>query len=322
MEIPDTMINDAIKQSGKGKGYMRSGNHEVNVPSAFRKNVVPRKQRSITFADNLVPQEDVAVELAKPMLKTHMLSGDKKLKGPAIEDPSVQSLLDLRKGSKESRLESLRQEKQAVRGEGSSAIHDKYYEFEYILATNSDATRDSSCSDTNEAKDDETDDSNMGLSADEPKGDDDAARFRVFMYTKSTEPLKSTYPSPTFTCSYLEYIQSLLNETPAYELTDLMSNPVYTDAHRFSAVPNLEGHREEIFPDEAAHHISSPLATTTHNPVTNPQQNFLQAKSKKLMEKAKKNLRKISFRKAIAQKFKEYDQNLEALISIKVSEAI
>ncbi|GKE39010.1 hypothetical protein Tco_1462415 [Tanacetum coccineum] len=228
------------------------------------------------------------------MLKTCMLSGDKKLKGPAIEGPSVQSLLDLRRGSKESRLESQRQEKQAVRGEGSSAIHDKYYEFEYISATDSDATRDSSCSDTNEAKYDETDDSYIDLSADEPKGDDDAARFRVFMYNKSTEPLKSTYSSPTFTCSYLEYIQSLLNETHVHELTDLMSNPVYTDAHRFSAVPNLEGNRE----------------------------NFLQAKSKKLMEKAKKNLRKISFRKAIAQKFKEYDQKLEALTLIKVSKAI
>ncbi|GKA15984.1 hypothetical protein Tco_0695731 [Tanacetum coccineum] len=82
MEIPDIMINDAIKQSpgykyykhkrneseksklaeepkeqyvspvrsGKGKGYMHSGDQEANVPSAFKKNVVPRKTRSLTVA--------------------------------------------------------------------------------------------------------------------------------------------------------------------------------------------------------------------------------------------------------------------------------
>nr|GFA71971.1 hypothetical protein [Tanacetum cinerariifolium] len=72
MEIPDTMINDAIKQSagykyykynknesnkakdveepeeqhvspvksGRGKSYMRSGTQKANVPNAFKKNVV------------------------------------------------------------------------------------------------------------------------------------------------------------------------------------------------------------------------------------------------------------------------------------------
>ncbi|GJY22890.1 hypothetical protein Tco_0396548 [Tanacetum coccineum] len=97
------------------------------------KNVVPRRKRTITFADNLVGSEDEAVLLAK--------SG-KKLKGVAIEDSSVQSLLDLRKGFKESRLESMRQEMQADRGEGSSAAKDR--EFEYFLDTDSDAKSTSS----------------------------------------------------------------------------------------------------------------------------------------------------------------------------------
>ncbi|GKE67397.1 hypothetical protein Tco_1521558, partial [Tanacetum coccineum] len=65
---------------------------------------------------------------------------------------------------------------------------------------------------------------------------DDVARFGVFMYNKSTEPLNSTYLSPTITCSSLEYIQSLLNETLANELMNFMSNPVYTDAHTTSMV--------------------------------------------------------------------------------------
>ncbi|GJX44095.1 hypothetical protein Tco_0260771 [Tanacetum coccineum] len=256
MKIPDTKISDAINQSagykyyeakkaesekgntakepeeqhvspvksGRGKGYMRLGDQEVNVSSAFKKNVVPKKQRSIIVADNLVPQEDVAVELAKSVsIKERQLQQrdlmtqltierqiekyvedtyaewGQKLKGPATEDPVVQSLLDLRRGSKE----------------------------------NSDVTRDSLGSDTDQKKEDETDDSDdsdMDLSDDEPKGDDDVAGYGVFMYNKSTEPLKSTYLSPTVMCSSLWYIQSLLNEKHVHELTNLMSNQVYTNA--------------------------------------------------------------------------------------------
>ncbi|GKD25741.1 hypothetical protein Tco_1231955, partial [Tanacetum coccineum] len=157
MEIPDTLINDAFKKSagykyykakkaesekekaveeqkerhvslvksGKGKGYMRSGDQEANVPSAFKKNVVLRKTRSLTVADNIM-DEPAIVELAKSI-------------GPVVEDLVVQSLLDLRKGSKASKLESL----------------------------------------NNEERDDEIDDSNMDLSEDEQKGDDDVAGFGV-----------------------------------------------------------------------------------------------------------------------------------------------
>ncbi|GKA95673.1 hypothetical protein Tco_0817768, partial [Tanacetum coccineum] len=318
MEIPDTMINDAFKKSagykyykakkaeskkekaveeqkerhvspiksGKGKGYMRSGDQEANVPSAFKKNVVLRKTRSLTVADNIV-YEPAVVELAKSI-------------GPVVEDLVVQSLLDLRKGSKASKLESLKQAKQEVRGEGSSVAHNKYYEFENISATDSDATQDSSCSDSNEERDDEIDDSDMDLSEDERKVDDDVAGFGVLMYNKSTEPLKSTYLSPAVTCSSLDYIQSLLNETPVHELPDIMSHPVYTDAHTTSVVHNSEGNPkiisykscasevpfgthvdvqatnlvlQDMFPDEGAHYNSSLPANTTHYPTINPQHN-------------------------------------------------
>ncbi|GJX48024.1 hypothetical protein Tco_0273214 [Tanacetum coccineum] len=53
-----------------------------------------------------------------------------------------------------------------------------------LVTTDSDATQDSSRSNTDEERDDETDDSDdsdMDLSEDEPKGDDDAVGFRVFM---------------------------------------------------------------------------------------------------------------------------------------------
>ncbi|GJU51418.1 hypothetical protein Tco_1220973 [Tanacetum coccineum] len=40
------------------------------------------------------------------------------------------------------------------------------------------------------------------------------------------------------------------------------------------------------------------------------------------MQKAKKNMRKINFKRAVTQKFKEYDQKLEALTPINVSEEI
>ncbi|GJR73250.1 hypothetical protein Tco_0085615 [Tanacetum coccineum] len=130
----------------------------------------------------------------------------------------------LKTRSKESRLESIRQERQAVGGEGSSAAHDKHYEFEDILAIDSDATRDSSGSNTDEEKDDETDDSKdlaIDLSDDEPNKKDDATGFGVFVYKKSTKLLNSTSFNPTVTYSSLDYIQNLLNEPCVHELMDL-----------------------------------------------------------------------------------------------------
>ncbi|GJX03944.1 retrovirus-related pol polyprotein from transposon TNT 1-94 [Tanacetum coccineum] len=100
---------------------------------------------------------------------TKALSQTKKLKGLEVKDLAVQSLLDLHKGSKASRLESLKQKKQGVVGEGSSAAHNKYYEFENISSTDTNATRGSSCSGTDEEKDvetDDSDDSDMDLSDD------------------------------------------------------------------------------------------------------------------------------------------------------------
>ncbi|GJR73447.1 hypothetical protein Tco_0085812 [Tanacetum coccineum] len=78
---------------------------------------------------------------------------------------------------------------------------------------------------------DDVDDSDRDLSDDNPDGDDDAVGFGVFMYNKSTETPKSTYYSVTITSSSLDFIENLLKETPVNELTDLISNQVYTDSH-------------------------------------------------------------------------------------------
>ncbi|GKB04130.1 hypothetical protein Tco_0832273 [Tanacetum coccineum] len=54
----------SLVKSGRGKGYMRSGDQEAHVPSAFKKNVLLRKTISLTIANNIVEQPAV-VELAK-----------------------------------------------------------------------------------------------------------------------------------------------------------------------------------------------------------------------------------------------------------------
>ncbi|GKC74127.1 hypothetical protein Tco_1120010 [Tanacetum coccineum] len=127
---------------------------------------------------------------------------------------------------------------------------------------------------------------------------------------------------------------------------DFMSNPMYTNAQTTSEVVYLEGNPElksyisgasevpfgthvdvqatnivsqEMFSDETAHHISSPPANIQ---VKDPQPSSLQAKAKNLMQKVKKNMKKINFKRAITHKFKEYDQKMEALTSINVSEVI
>ncbi|GJZ14729.1 hypothetical protein Tco_0550406 [Tanacetum coccineum] len=162
-QVPDAMISDAIKKkagykyymakkveseeakivdkpkeqhvcpikSGRGKGFMCYGDQVSNVPNKLKKDVVQRKIRSLTIAEEAVVGElanSISIqELRSQRRRRSQLTIDsqidevvadmynewgQKLKGLVVEDPTVQSLLDLRKGSKASRLESLRQKKQ------------------------------------------------------------------------------------------------------------------------------------------------------------------------------------------------------------------
>ncbi|GJY09901.1 hypothetical protein Tco_0378086 [Tanacetum coccineum] len=219
MEVPDAMINDAItKKAGqkwKRKRFMCYGDQVANVPNKLKKDVVPGKTRSLTTTE-----EAVVGELA------HFISIQKlrSQRCPTVEDPAVQSLLDLQKGSKASRLKSLRQKKQPAAREGSSDAHNKYYD---SSDTDSDATLYSSSSEESEESANETDDADepdMDLFNDKPNRDDDAARYGVFIHNNSTATPNSTYLGPTVTSSSLNIIQTLLDETTANELTDFMSH--------------------------------------------------------------------------------------------------
>ncbi|GJV89814.1 hypothetical protein Tco_1533752 [Tanacetum coccineum] len=362
MEVPDAMISDAIKKkagytyymakkvesekakivgeleeqhvslvkSGRGKGFICYGDQVVNVPNKLKKDVMPRKTRSLTIAEEAVVGELAkSISIHEPLTQQRRRSQltidsqlddtvadtyaewGQKLKGLAVEDLAVQLLLDLQKGSKASRLESLKQKKQAVAGEGSSAAHNKYCD---SSDTDSDATLHSSSSDKTEEGANETNDTNksdMDLSDDNPQGDDDAVRYGVFLHNKSTATPNYTYLSLTVTSSSLDFIQTLLDEIPTNKLMDFMSHLVYTDAQTTL----------EMFSDEYAHHIPSLPAKKIPYPTTTPQPSSLQSKAQKLMQKAKKNIKKINFKKAVAQKFREYDQKLGALTNFNVSKA-
>ncbi|GKB99625.1 hypothetical protein Tco_0985762, partial [Tanacetum coccineum] len=150
----------SLVKSGRGKGFTYYGDQVVNVPTSLKIDVVPKKTRSQTIAEETV-------------VDTHAEWGH-KLKSPAVDDPTVQSLLDLRKGSRASRLESLKQK-------------------------NSDKPEES----TNET--DDAGEYDMDLSDDNPKGDDDAVGYGVFMHNKSTVTPNSTYLSLTVTSSSLDF---------------------------------------------------------------------------------------------------------------------
>ncbi|GJS30009.1 hypothetical protein Tco_0490629 [Tanacetum coccineum] len=285
MEIPDTMISDAIKKlagykfymakkvesknaktvdapeeqhvspvkSRRGKGFMCYGDQAVNIP---KKDVVPRKIRSLTVVEETVVGElanciSIQEPRTQPRRRSQLTIDNQiddvvvdtyaewrhKLKGLAVDDPSVQSLLNLQKGSKASKLESLKQKKQTVVEEGSSAAYNKYYA---LSDTDSDTILYSLRSDNTEESENETEDaeeSNMDLSDD----NDDVAGYGVFMHNKFTTIPNSTYLSPTVTSSSLDFIQTLLDETRVNELTDFMGHPVYTDAQTTLVVHNPEG---------------------------------------------------------------------------------
>ncbi|GJZ08911.1 putative reverse transcriptase domain-containing protein [Tanacetum coccineum] len=159
MEVPDAMISDAIKKkawykyylakkvesekakivdeqekqhtspikSGRGKGFMCYGDQVANVPNKLKKDVVPRKTRSLTITD-----EAAVGELANSI--------------------SIQELCSQQR----------RRSKLTIDNQTDKAVANMYNDLNKLGER------------ANEA--DDVDESDMGLSNDNPQGNDDAAR--------------------------------------------------------------------------------------------------------------------------------------------------
>nr|GEX08480.1 hypothetical chloroplast RF21, chloroplastic [Tanacetum cinerariifolium]GEX10104.1 hypothetical chloroplast RF21, chloroplastic [Tanacetum cinerariifolium] len=157
MEVPDAMISDAmisdaIKKKAGYTYYMAK-----KVQSKKAKMVDEPEEQHVSLVNNergkgFMCYGDQVANVPNKLKKYN--EWGRKLKGPAVYDPVVQSLLDLQKGSKASKLKSLRKKKQAVAGEGSK---------ENINVI------------------DDVDESNMYLSDDNPHRDDDVARYETLL---------------------------------------------------------------------------------------------------------------------------------------------
>ncbi|GKG32229.1 hypothetical protein Tco_0427179, partial [Tanacetum coccineum] len=112
----------------------------------------------------IVLRKTISLTIAEEAVVDMYNEWGQKLKGPVVEDPAVQLFLDLRKGSKASRIKRLRKKKQPIAREGSSTAHNKYYS---SSDTTSDSTFYSSSLDKPEGSANETNDadkSDMDLS--------------------------------------------------------------------------------------------------------------------------------------------------------------
>nr|GEX73667.1 hypothetical protein [Tanacetum cinerariifolium] len=172
--------------------------------------------------------------------------------------------------------------------------------------------------------------------------------YGVFMHNKSTATPNSTYLSPTVISSLLDFIQTLLDETPVNELTDLISHPVYTDPQTTSLVHNPEGNHEltsyisgaskvplgtlidvlptknlmqEMFLDENA--PSYTISTSKENSLSyniSPTK-LTTSQSKEADAKSKKEYKEVQLQEGSHIEIQEYDQKLEALTNFNVSKA-
>ncbi|GKB56002.1 hypothetical protein Tco_0912188 [Tanacetum coccineum] len=106
MEIPDRMISDAIKKLAGYKFYMAK-----KVESENAKTVDEPEEQHVSAVKS--GKQDLRLSLKKQLQRqteeaiANMYNEwGQKLKSPAVDDPAVQSLLDLRKGSKANTLEN------------------------------------------------------------------------------------------------------------------------------------------------------------------------------------------------------------------------
>ncbi|GKB62356.1 hypothetical protein Tco_0918542 [Tanacetum coccineum] len=177
---------------------------DTDVHKEKKKDGVPSKKRSLTAADNILPDPDEAVKLAKSIREVNLEADKgvddnqrKKLKGVAFVPVVAQSLLNLKKGSKASREEYILQ--QILKGpDDSEKGADEKAKDEKV--------KDDKAEDEN---DDEVKD------ADE-KADDNKARdehARVLVPEPQNEKPKVTPLSPSCTLSSIEYGNQFLNDS-------------------------------------------------------------------------------------------------------------
>ncbi|GJY70086.1 hypothetical protein Tco_0473068 [Tanacetum coccineum] len=269
MEVPDAMISDAIKKKARYKYYMA-------------KKVKSEKAKIV---DELEEQHVSPIKSGRA--KGFMCYGDQVANVPnKLKKDDVPNKIRSLTIAKESVVDKMTKLLQICTMSGDRNSKVPQLKIQY-----SDKPKGSA----NET--DDVDESDMDLSDDIPDGDDDDARYGVFMHNKSTATPNSTYLSPTVTSSSLDFIQTLLDETPSYELMNFTSHPVYTNAHITSMVHNRERNpkltsyisgasevplstyvdvlatktlMQELFLDENAHHILYLPAKKIPYPTTTP----------------------------------------------------
>ncbi|GJX24377.1 hypothetical protein Tco_0228822 [Tanacetum coccineum] len=109
MPIPDNMLS---------KGLMRRSDMEVNPPkSKKQKDAVPRHSRTITFADNVLPDPNEALEYAKlvnmeetQQRETKQRSKQRHARIVLERQVNKELLLNLKRQSKESKKQSILEE--------------------------------------------------------------------------------------------------------------------------------------------------------------------------------------------------------------------
>ncbi|GJY20808.1 hypothetical protein Tco_0393374 [Tanacetum coccineum] len=86
MVVPDAMISDAIKKKVGYTYYMAKKVEMVNVPNKLKKDVMPKKTRSLTIAKETVVDSDTTL---------YSSSSDKLVKSAKETDDAEESNMDL-----------------------------------------------------------------------------------------------------------------------------------------------------------------------------------------------------------------------------------
>ncbi|GKD02771.1 hypothetical protein Tco_1177745 [Tanacetum coccineum] len=248
MPIPEAMMSREIKEPNDYLNYLAKYlNAQSGAPTLGRGQVV----------DNLLQDPDQDVDLAKEVDKAYDAQLKLKLKAQKQRSPVAQSLLDLKRGHKESKKEHILEEIRKAPTEGSGTAPDSPYHSD----SSDNSIWDSNGNDkTKSDKDSDHGDDNDDSDKDFDVGEDQTTGFSI-----------------------LEYYSRFLNEPSKVEMSDLLNEPVYTETQTLIAVPLLESIpevQEQALVDQVID--SPPAATITITPPTK----LKKKQAKKLLKKA------------------------------------
>ncbi|GKA14050.1 hypothetical protein Tco_0693696 [Tanacetum coccineum] len=338
MPIPKAMMSQEIKESnaymnylakyphaesgtstpkkGMGKGYMRKCDMEVNAPTPQnKKDTIPRCSRTITIANNLLEDQNQALDYAKLVNEEENQQREKEQRrkqrhNEIVFEKQVNKEVD----------DGYKHLKATGEGLGASLESQDHSDSDNYVSTDDDKTQsdkdfdlrdDIDKSDNeDESVDSDNDDSDKDFDDDK----DHAADFVIHPHDKEPvqTPKETQFNSTSVITTLTDDVSQYLVDPTEIQMTEVLNEQLYTESTTMTVTHLLETIQESQEENPAKNVTETPPATTPTKTKKKQEKTLLQKGIKK----------KNDWKMAVKKRLDDHEQRLNALSQVNNAKAI